>query len=275
MTHDLTAKAAEVDPDATERVLEQWGKDAIDSREAANQFDAIIHRGSVNYAEIETPAEAGQVRETEGARPDNRAGAQLSSDRLPAETRQPTQPDLIGGVTDTQQALHREELARDAARNRGQESAETGRPDDLFSQARKQVDIDDRESNALREDHAVKEPTGATGRRADGLPQQLELLVPANRPAPNPARYSRLVKNVEVSRLPTGISQVRSAQDVGHLMASPKERTECHLREHIFTHYLRRSIEALPDADRSAVIQQLQQLYTEPTQVAANIALYR
>lgn len=144
VAHDLATRASQVDQDATEHVMEQWGKDAIDSREAANQFDAIIHRGSTEYAGTQATKEAGQVRETEGARPDNRAGARLPPERLPAETRQAAQPDLIGGATDTQQAVHREALARDAARNRGQESAETGRPDDLFSQARHQVDIEDK-----------------------------------------------------------------------------------------------------------------------------------
>ncbi len=144
VARDLATRASQVDPDATEQVLEQWGKDAIGSREAANQFDAIIHRGSTDHAETEAVDEARQVRETEGARPDYPAGAQRTPERLSAETRQPSQADLIGGATDTQQALHREAIARDAARNRGQESVETGRPDDLFSQARHQVDIEDK-----------------------------------------------------------------------------------------------------------------------------------
>lgn len=53
-------------------------------------------------------------------------------------------------------------------------------------------------------------------------------------------------------------------------MASPEERTAYHLRDHIFTPYLRRSMESLPDADRAAVVQQLQRLYDEPAQVSAN-----
>lgn len=51
--------------------------------------------------------------------------------------------DLLGDDTRAAQALADETRRRDFARNAGQESIETGRPDDLFSQARQQVDIED------------------------------------------------------------------------------------------------------------------------------------
>lgn len=117
-------------------------------------------------------------------------------------TRPAPESDLAGPRNPTAQGLHELRLRKDRARNTGQESLETGDPSDLFSEARKQRDItDERESDQLREGHSVKEPTGATGRGADALHQQLELLVPEGRPAPDPARYSKLVNNVEVSRL--------------------------------------------------------------------------
>ena len=129
--------------------------------------------------------------------------------------------DLAGPRNPTAQGLHELRLRKDRARNTGQQSLETGDPSDLFSEARKQRDItDEPESDQLREGHSVKEPTGATGRAAEALPQQLKLLIPENAPRPDPTRYSKLVRNIEVSRIPTGLTHVRTAADAAHLTAS-------------------------------------------------------
>ena len=51
--------------------------------------------------------------------------------------------DLLGDDTKTEQEIADEERRRDEARNTGQEEVETGDPGDLFSEARRQKDIDD------------------------------------------------------------------------------------------------------------------------------------
>ena len=69
--------------------------------------------------------------------------------------------DLFGDDVARQQAIANEIRRRDAKRNQGQESAETGRPGDLFSQARQQVDI---------EDQTQQQPRARTDRRRSQKP---------------------------------------------------------------------------------------------------------
>lgn len=145
--HDMASKASQIDPDATEAVMEQWGKDAITSDEAVRQFGAIIDRGE-SHEESQTQ-EAGAVRPTEGAGRDNLQGAhgaetgpdfaltQPAAPKADDLTRPASQPDIFSDVSETQQALHREQLRRDDLRNRGQESAETGDAGDMFSEKRR------------------------------------------------------------------------------------------------------------------------------------------
>lgn len=53
------------------------------------------------------------------------------------------QGDLFGDLNDVKNALKKLEAEKDRRRNSGQESTETGRPGDLFSQATRQVDVED------------------------------------------------------------------------------------------------------------------------------------
>lgn len=71
------------------------------------------------------------------------------------------QADLFGGVMDTRTALEKVKAEKDRRRNEGQQSAETGRPDDLFSQARKQADVEDtKKKPAAQESLLQREETG-------------------------------------------------------------------------------------------------------------------
>jgi hypothetical protein len=81
---------------------------------------------------------------------------ELTAQRAPAETpaRIPPRPttDLFGDDTGAAQALADETRRRDSARNSGQESLETGDAGDMFSQARQQTDLTDRQPPPLSQD---------------------------------------------------------------------------------------------------------------------------
>jgi GGDEF domain-containing protein len=67
-------------------------------------------------------------------------------DRIPFARGKPpgVQQDLFGAVINVKNEIKRLEVALEEKRNSGQESVETGRPDDLFSQARQQTDLTDK-----------------------------------------------------------------------------------------------------------------------------------
>ncbi len=100
-----------------ERILEKAASD----QEAMAELQGLIHEHNIDQTSIELAA-----TEQEG--------------RAPTEA---PQADLLGDDTRTAQEIADEERRRDEARQRGQESVETGDPGDLFSQARDQVDIED------------------------------------------------------------------------------------------------------------------------------------
>lgn len=227
---DLSAEAGQYDPDGTEATLEGNALGKLSNAEAARRYWDIIERGRQDHAEKESQ---GQNAATRGEEPAGvaRAGevprepGQAAHVPRAAAGRQSVAPgetqDLIGGKTATEQALHDERIQRDRARNSGQQSVETGDSTDLFSQARQQVDIEDHGNGSeIREPSPDAEPGHASGRGEGGVQGQLDLLVPQGAPAPDPADYGVLAKNVEVGRLPTGITEVHSAADVGHVVAS-------------------------------------------------------
>lgn len=103
-----------------------------------------------------SPAGAGPLRQG----PNEKAGQfQLSEQRQPerpagAARGGGTNRDLFGEDTAARQRLADAERLKDRRRNTGQESAETGRPDDLFSQARHQVDVLDALHSLPQEERA-------------------------------------------------------------------------------------------------------------------------
>jgi GGDEF domain-containing protein/predicted RNA methylase len=115
-------------------------------REAVSENDARSeNRPSREVAQRNETAAPAAAEETP-LTPPERSSLELS----PAEQRAPVekapdteQTDLIGGKTETQQAVYDETLRRDRARNSGQLETETGDASDLFSQARQQTDLTD------------------------------------------------------------------------------------------------------------------------------------
>lgn len=125
----LADRARRIDPDATERALE-----VDDDAEAERRLREIIDNG------IEARAEA----DVEGrVAPSADAGERKPAAAGRGSIKKEGAADLFGEDTRTAQAIADEIRRRDAARNSGQESVETGRPDDLFSQARHQIDLTD------------------------------------------------------------------------------------------------------------------------------------
>jgi GGDEF domain-containing protein len=85
--------------------------------------------------------------ERAGMNEDSEHETEEELDRIPFQrsTRPPgMQMDLFGAVNHVKNEIKKVEAALDAKRNEGQESIETGKPDDLFSQARKQTDLTDK-----------------------------------------------------------------------------------------------------------------------------------
>ena len=123
----LADRARQIDPDATERALEVDSDD-----EAERRLQEIING---------TQTERANETDTRGVAQGARAG-----EREPAHPGRRPRPqegaaDLLGEDTRAAQALADEIRRRDAGRNTGQESIETGDPSDLFSQARNQRDL--------------------------------------------------------------------------------------------------------------------------------------
>src|SRR5256885_352812 len=135
----LTTRAAEHDQQATTAVLDTWDDDhPATLTRVHGALQDIIARGQQAQAEGPRHAEA-------------RAG-------VPAQA--PARGDLFGQDTRTAQALADEQRRRDLARSPDRDvSLETGRPDDLFSQARQQVDFTDQLKQARRETETA--PTDA------------------------------------------------------------------------------------------------------------------
>lgn len=106
---ELVARAIEIDEDAVEQAAKQYEDD-----------DAGFLRAVKAVVDQATATDEGRMGRT-----------------------QAEELDLLGEDTRQAQAITDETRRRDEARNQGQESIETGKPDDLFSQARRQTDIED------------------------------------------------------------------------------------------------------------------------------------
>jgi hypothetical protein len=74
----------------------------------------------------------------------------FKSDAPMAERTGKGQGDMFGDANSVKTALKRIEAEKDRRRNSGQESVETGKPDDMFSESRKQADVEDKPKPAKR-----------------------------------------------------------------------------------------------------------------------------
>ncbi len=156
----MVARLRAIDEDLVEDLAIRFADDeagyleAVRSALHANDEDAKIGRSIPQRLE---PLGIGPERGS-AAGPDGQAdaGGRLNqAPRKPAE-RVPAaagdEPDLLGDRTGSAQRLADETRRRDVARNTGQESLETGDPNDLFSAARRQGDLFNQSPRSLRDD---------------------------------------------------------------------------------------------------------------------------
>lgn len=143
----LSSRAAEVDREGTLAIIDSWADDTPETlTRIQNEFEAIIGRGH----------EGKEKFRLEAAQP--RGGEPAPATKEPGGARA---TDLFGEDRTREQQLHDELRRRDLARSPGRDvSLETGRPDDLFSQSRQQVDLTDGPS-AFAVDVALKGAAGA------------------------------------------------------------------------------------------------------------------
>jgi Inorganic Pyrophosphatase/RadC-like JAB domain len=133
------------------------------------------------------------------------------------------QQDLFGDKVAVQNEIKRHEAALDKKRSSGQESVETGKPDDLFSKSRQQMDLPKIGEETTH--YAVREPPSSAKapknlRSAAGVPQ-LDLFANAAAPAPasQAARLAQSVKLAHIGEFRSGIKQVKTWQDAAHILA--------------------------------------------------------
>lgn len=143
----LSSRAAEVDREGTLAIIDSWADDTPETlTRIQNEFEAIIGRGHEGKEKFRL--EAAQPRGGEPAPVAKEPGGARAND-------------LFGEDRTREQQLHDELRRRDLARSPGRDvSLETGRPDDLFSQSRQQVDLTDGPS-AFAVDVALKGAAGA------------------------------------------------------------------------------------------------------------------
>lgn len=236
---ELNQEAGSYDPDSVERIEEDNALGKITNAQAARQYWTIIERGRKVYGRAGGRTTGAEVGEEPASVSGDEEGQRESSERAPAGVSQASQGDLIGGKTDTQQALHNETLRRDQARNRGQESVETGNSDDLFSQARRQRNLEGLENDRENTHLPSEQPRGARGpvkgappgqRSAAGVPaeSQLELFAPQDTAPAEKAQLARRTGIRQIGALPSGIDHATTPEDVAHVVASirkmPQER---------------------------------------------------
>lgn len=144
--YELTHEAGSIDENATERVILQNESGGMDDAQAARHLWDIINRGQDNGREnagsgagVSAGQSAGPATEAPEIQEQRNQGEGKSARGQEAERVN----DLLGQDTRQAQALSDEARRRDAARNSGQDSAETGDPGDMFSQAQQQTDLTD------------------------------------------------------------------------------------------------------------------------------------
>lgn len=131
--------AAESEPDSARQRGSNALTSASDAGGKANQGDSLP-KGQAGTAQAQQDSALAADRRV-AAEPFALA-TQSAPKKQPAAPQQQT-ADLFGTAPVAQQAIADAERAKDAKRNSGQQSVETGDPSDMFSQARQQTDIAD------------------------------------------------------------------------------------------------------------------------------------
>ncbi len=147
----LASRAGEHDANATADLMDTWTDDKPETlARLQGELERIIGRGH------ET-----QTLETQAARTGEPA----------TPTRSPRAIDLFGEDRSQEQALADETRRRDLQRSPNRDVAlETGRPDDLFSQSRQQIDLTD-QALADRPNLEIPDENGQPVKAADELAQ--------------------------------------------------------------------------------------------------------
>lgn len=144
----LASRAAEFDPNEAARVMDLWEDDKPETiARVRGEFEQIIGRGHSNKESLELTSQDGGATEPAPVK------------------RTPAAIDLFGEDRTREQALADETRRRDALRSPNRDvSVETGNPFDLFSQARRQVDLADAAKAAAPKER----PTEVSFRTAKG-----------------------------------------------------------------------------------------------------------
>jgi hypothetical protein len=148
----MVARLSMIDEEAVENLARHFEDDdagfmaKVKELLDAHDEDAKLARGVAQDQEplglAPDRGAAGGSAESASARGETPGRAAAAEGERPA-TRSAPATDLFGERPTGAQALADEQRRRDLKRNSGQESAETGNPGDLFSQARQQADLTD------------------------------------------------------------------------------------------------------------------------------------
>jgi len=207
----LVATATEIDEDAVERLATRFEDDDAGFIAGVRDLVAASQKAAAgSQASAETPAEPSEELTLTA-----QSAPETATSTPPA-----TQPDLLGDDTVAAQALADEKRKRDTGRNTGQDSIETGKPDDLFSQARQQTDLTDAPKKTPKPSADIEDfGEVLTGARKhvwaayqDNLTKAAELdvaVVPLSKswPAPN---YETML---EAGADPWSVAFIRTARD--------------------------------------------------------------
>lgn len=145
---EVESHASQLKEDSAHDEYAQHLRDIIQHEsEQDTELDAIARRETEGDAAHEDQRQeapgGGEGGAGESAGQASQEGSGEGAGPAPAAPRRSGPVDLFGDDTRIAQEIADETRRRDAARNSGQDSLETGRPDDLFSQARGQVDLVD------------------------------------------------------------------------------------------------------------------------------------
>jgi hypothetical protein len=134
----MVARAAEIDGDAVDKLADKFANDTdgfmIAVKELIRDHDT---KATVAHGEENKPSSKTETPKTEAKAPVG---------------------DLFGEDVSNKQAIADEIRKRDAKRNSGQDSIETGDPGDMFSQAKNQADIEDEQPKQSEKNKGEEPP---------------------------------------------------------------------------------------------------------------------
>jgi diguanylate cyclase (GGDEF)-like protein len=175
-------------PEASD--LQQWRHAKTDAELGAMGVDELEKL----HAQLEAAAERAAIqREHEHV-------AESDLDSIPfAKGKGGGQQDLFGDPVGIKNELKRVEAELDRKRNSGQVSVETGRPDDLFSQARKQTTLLDITDHPIEPVVKTEPKSGTVAQRLEAVEKQLGIT-----PAKTPVTTGEKQRDIETDLVDTG-----------------------------------------------------------------------